>query len=305
MVAKAPISRPVVTTSELLERLKRLGLTVDRQALADARRDGYLPEADRRQRQDSLWTPVACQRAERLFRLRKRFQVAGGMLQLLLYLRDGWGWANVQPLVISGTRKVVALQSGPVRALFRKPDPRAVELYVPDIAEKLGIASEPLARFLIGLLNFGAPLPNGSALPLFSAMRSSLHPEALATLHITPDVATLGSGVLAGSRLSAREILSWIENCDDTAADYARRRALQHLPKLERALTSPIGGPYPNAPNGGARKGLLCAVLQAEASFDELLRKARRITRAQLVSLVLVPFLLMEHPLIKEAIALS
>jgi len=176
------------TTADVLDRLARLGLDAPASLDNDVR-DGFLPRRERvanpaGRGRTSLWEPWMVQRAERLYRLRKKKGpdgkplIYGDVLRLLLFLRDGWGWSqSVRELSLVGFDKGIAATRAPVgRRLPKKPTREdvgfALDLHVEDDREV-----SKVERYAIGMLTVGRPLEGGSLRPLFDeAYKAGLVP---------------------------------------------------------------------------------------------------------------------------------
>lgn len=150
------------TTDELIDALKRVGLSVTENMLWQDRHARYLPpDGGETRGRGRLWQPWEQRRARYLYWLRKR-GMKGDMLRVFLFLRDGWGWQDVQPLAVAGLKKAIAAQSAPVRSRFRNPNERALAEYIRDIAADVELRSESVARFIYGMGTLGRPLPGAS-----------------------------------------------------------------------------------------------------------------------------------------------
>lgn len=277
-----------ITTDELLGRLGRRGLRVTRTMLAQDVRAGHLPpltKAPRGPRQGigRLWEPWAVRRALYLYRLRKR-GTQGDLLRVLLFLHDGRGWDAVKPICLLGLTKLVRIQGRAVTGRLRHPTPTNLDFLAEEFAAG-EFASSEVARFVWGLGFFGQPLPGGSLLPLFEALRSVL------------GVGYAGDEIEAGERMLARLGLSWegalalVEAADAAQAAAARRQFLasvRHWRGVYQAYLQQHGhrGQSTNPLTLCGRPGG-----DLQAAFRSL---PGRPTPAQLLAALLVPFLVLE-----------
>lgn len=210
-----------ITTDDVLGRLERRGLRVTRSMLAQDVRADYLPAptlAPRGPRQGvgRHWPQWAVWRAVYLYRLRKR-GVQGDLLRMLLYLRDGWGWEQVQPLCLTGLEKALRAQGRGITSRVRRPAPTPTNLDF--LADKLAAdesTSPTLARFIWGMGLFGQPLPDGSLLPFFEAFRTEFGVGSAEHGRVVEQH-------LAHSGLTWARVLDLVRAADATQADAARR----------------------------------------------------------------------------------
>lgn len=211
------------TTDHLLARLHARGLKVTRNMLGQDVKSGYLPPLikDPRGRRGigRFWPPFAVERAIYLYRLRRR-GVTGNLLRVLLFLRDGWGWAQVRPICEQGVRKVLAAQASPVRRHLRTVTPASLDFIIEDAAESV-LQSDELARFIWGMNFFGQPLPGGSLQPFFSAFRSIYGQD------LSPDVESEAERRIRASGLNNAQLFTIIQSAD--AAQVERARYSFHL----------------------------------------------------------------------------
>lgn len=212
-----------LTTDHLLARLHARGLEVTRNMLGQDVKAGYLPPLikDPRGRRGigRFWPPFAVERAIYLYRLRRR-GVTGNLLCVLLFLRDGWGWAQVRPICETGVRKIQAVQTSPVRRHLRTVTPASLDFIVEDASEGV-FQSNELARFMWGMSFFGEPLSGGSLQPFFSAFRSVYGHD------LSPDVDLEAERLIRASGLNNAQLLTIIQSAD--AAQVERARCHFHL----------------------------------------------------------------------------
>lgn len=224
-----------LTTDHLLARLHARGLKVTRNMLGQDVKSGYLPPLikDPRGRRGigRFWPPFAIERAIYLYRLRRR-GVTGNLLRVLLFLRDGWGWAHVQPICEQGVRKVLAAQASPVRRHLRTVTPTSLDFTIEDAAEGV-FQSDELARFVWGMNFFGQPLSGGSLQPFFSAFRSIYGHD------LSPDAVQEAERLIRASELNNERLLTIIQSADAAQVERARCRFhlfLRWLRRLQHAV---------------------------------------------------------------------
>jgi hypothetical protein len=153
--------------------------------------DQYLPPRP--------WDPSILVRASRLYRLR-RLGLRGDVLRQLLFLRDGWGWERVKPVVLKGLQKLTKANQVGIKEVVRNPTPSSLAFVAGEAADRqrrhlltrLGKPEdsplqvrEATMGFIWGQGLFGAPLPQGS-LRTFAPLFRGLYPE------LSEEDATLG-----------------------------------------------------------------------------------------------------------------
>lgn len=165
------------TTSEVLERLNRLGLGVTANQLRNDTAAGFLPpRAPQGVRQGrgrtGNWEPWMVRRAERLYRLRRRKDpsgdsvVYGDTLRLLLFYRDGWGWSErISTLCFEALEKMMAATVAPVRRVVHPSSDRAAAEWALEVHD---VALTPAHRFAAGAQLYGEAFEGGSLRGVFA-----------------------------------------------------------------------------------------------------------------------------------------
>lgn len=110
-----------LSTDELVMRMRASGLDASRESLRKDVERGLLsprmPSTETPGRgTPARWSPMSVRRARRMARLRKH-GVNGHVLPLLLFLDDGWGWAQILPDLQAAAAKSWALD----RAQMNQP----------------------------------------------------------------------------------------------------------------------------------------------------------------------------------------
>lgn len=175
------VNEPLMTTPEVLERLRRLGLDVSDKQITNDTADRFLPPrllgpVREGRGRTGLWKPWMVRRAERLYRLRRRKDADGrpmaygDTLRILLFVRDGWGWSTgIRDLCLTAYEKCLAANLAPVRRYARGPaDREKVEFAL----EAHDVNLLPAERYASGVAAFGQPLDGGSLKGVFRAAQS-------------------------------------------------------------------------------------------------------------------------------------
>ncbi len=167
-----------LTTAEVLDRFRRLGLCVTEKQIANDTVDRFLPprplgQAREGRGRTGLWEPWMVRRAERLYRLRRRKgadgqpMVYGDTLRILLFIRDGWGWSTgIRDLCLQGLEKGRTATLAPARRYMRGPADREKVEFALDAHD---VDLIPAERYAVGMAAFGQPLEGGSLKGLFRA----------------------------------------------------------------------------------------------------------------------------------------
>jgi hypothetical protein len=284
------------TTDALLERLARAGLDVTATMLADDVRAGYLPQREMDPRGPSggigrYWDSWVLWRALYLYRLRAR-GARGQMLRVLLFLRDGWGWADVRPICVTGLRKVVRMNLSPVQRRLRRANPEAVTF----LADELAAASATNLQtflFMWGVGLFGRPLEGGSLRHFFSVMQAALVlSEDLQTNGPVEQVLPRVEHFILQSGFTWERLIVVAEDADTELADQARRRFLMELQKWRRRLR--ILASEDEIPLRSTNPLTLCGHWGEELA-EGLRSSPGRITSAQGLAAALGTFLWLAH----------
>ncbi len=174
------------TTAELISGLANAGLRVTTNMLRQDVRDGYLPAPTTVTRPGfakgrvGLWDRQAVRRAYHCYRLR-RLGLQGDTLRIFLFLRDGWGWEQVQPICLKGVEKLVRLVSAPVRTHVRNVKgltPTGLSTVVEDMEADRPEWSGPELRLITSMGLFGQVPDDDRAVGLFSTVASLLGLQA-------------------------------------------------------------------------------------------------------------------------------
>ncbi len=218
------------TTEEVLGCLQRRGLEVTRNMLGQDVKARYLPKLVMDPRGvDGIgrwWTPAAVEQAVYLYRLR-RLGVQGPLLRVLLFLRDGWGWEDVQPVCVAALRKLMRVQGRKVTERLRAPNPTNLDFLADEFAEE-EFRTAAHARFIWGTGFFGEPLPGGSLQGLFTDFRQ------VYGLPAAPEVDQMAEQLIASLGLSWEGALAAVEAADVATAEAARQAVLAMLRQLRR-----------------------------------------------------------------------
>jgi hypothetical protein len=284
-----------MTTDKLLKKLEKIGLTVSRNMLAQDVKKGYLPAPKRLGKGagkgvSGLRDDRAVRQAVHLYRLRSR-GVTGELLRVFLFLRDGWGWEEVKQICIDGLRKLILIQSSPVRKHLRKPEPRNVEFCLADIVEETDI-NPTTARFVYGVGLFGKPLAGGSLQHLFSTFHkvfaSSSNDSDKRFLEL---MVSCVEHVTVGLGLSWQEMEKLVETADNTKANKARiilrqqfveLRRIQRVYNVQKDIT-------------GVSTNIRTFFGKSEKELARLFRKLpQRVTTAQFLAFCLAPAFALE-----------
>ena len=228
-----------MTTGDLRERLAHRGLVVTEQMLDNDVHDNYLPKRP--------WDAWVLPRATRLYRLR-RLGIRGQVLRLLLFLRDGYGWADVKPVTLKGLQKLNRATEVGIRETVRNPTPQSLAFSAAEAADaqrrhllnRMGKPeSDPMQvrettmSFIWGLGLFGKPLPQGS-LKTFEPLAHLFHPEA------SDDDVTTGINIfeeaLKFAGLTWEDYETLVEQCDEACAKEAARDVWSTLLMLRRKV---------------------------------------------------------------------
>ncbi len=284
--------KAVLTTVEVLDRLARLGLSASIVSLDNDVREGFLPPRERvpnpaGRGRTSLWEPWMMQRAERLYRLRKKRGangkplVYGDVLRLLLFWADGWGWSQrLRDVALIGFDKALASVRAPIgRHLSNAPTRAGVEVALDVAIDDREVS--PVERYAIGMLTIGAPLQGGSLSPVFTeAHKAGLIPEWYP--HV---LASLDKGLAAqavpGFRMVMRAAIAAI---DDSIARDGIGQARTFCIGVRRALRRA----YVASGNGHAKTNLFTMFGRNQRELERDFREQRapqRITPAQCLAL--------------------
>ncbi len=277
-----------ITTDALLGRLGRRGLRVTRTMLAQDVRAGYLPpptKAPRGPRRGigRLWEPWAVRRAIYLYRLRRR-GVQGDLLRVLLFFHDGRGWEAVRPVCLAGLAKLVRVQASPVARRLRRATPTNVDLFADEFAA--GVFTSPaVARFVWGVGLFGRPLAGGSLLPFSEAFRTTLDADT------SDEQDWAAERLVAASGLTWDRALATVEATDAAGADAARREFLAWVRWFRGLYHAYLQGHGHRGRSSNPLTLFGCPPEQLHALCRSL---PGRPTPAQLLAVLLVPFLVLE-----------
>ena len=185
-----------MSTAELVDHLAAAGLSVSASRIADDIRAGFLPTVvvppGMRSRAWPLWS---VRRAFYLYRLRT-LNISGDLLRLVLFLRDGWGWEGVRPVVLTGFKKAIEVQRTGLEKRLRQVTRRGIETMAEDIAQDRSI-NEPLYRWFMGIGLFGAPLEGGSPASVVEELQRQGVPMDDDLLSSTLDTFVAGVGTWA------------------------------------------------------------------------------------------------------------
>jgi hypothetical protein len=196
------------------------------------------------------WSPAAVRRAHRLYELRKR-GAKGEMLRLLLFLEDGWGWEHVRETCVEGVRRATASSLSGLGRYAPKGDPDgfaidAVREHQHDALERtLGPdsgarpTSEPMTRFVLGLLQNGVPLEGGTAKSLIEPMSRLFFPQA------SDEEVETGSWVFDNLAtmldLRTERLVALVEAADADQVEPARRSVFEIFGQIADALRRQSG----------------------------------------------------------------
>jgi hypothetical protein len=220
-----------LTTDQVLARLQARGLEVTRNMLGQDVKARYLPPLTMEPRGPRgigrFWSPFAVERAIYLYRLRRQ-GVAGSLLRVLLFLRDGWGWEDVRPICVTGLRKVIQVQQSPIIRRLRSPTPGSVDFVIQDIVEDAAIHSEELARFLWGIGMFGSPLRGGSLQPLLDAF------QTVYGTHVPYEACEEAERHIWSLGLTYERIVELVSTAEVEQAERARERFWETIAWLRR-----------------------------------------------------------------------
>jgi hypothetical protein len=225
-----------ITTRDLIEKLQKAGLNVNRNQLyLDIQGEYFQPRQVERLGCGKLvgrtWEPWEVRRAFYLYRLRKR-KVEGKLLRVFLFLRDGRGWEEVQPICLDGLIKLIEHNKIPVRKQIKKPEPKSIESTLDDILAGIKPKHRPKKRtalFIWGLGFFGRPLKRGSLKLLAYAVGKLILGRKPEPRNPIVEQFEVAQQLIAASGLDWKDIIGLIKNADSRQADLARRRFIGFL----------------------------------------------------------------------------
>jgi hypothetical protein len=211
-----------ITTDELLQTLAARGLRVTRNMLAKDVEDYFLPSPQIISRGPyegvyGLWETEVARRAVYLYRLRKR-GMRGSIIKVLLFIKDGWGWDEVQPICLAGLHKLARLSRGPVLRDMRNPTIPDVMLLADD-----GIEMKPqLARLFWGIEFFGQSLEGGSVKPICDALYSVAMGGLPSTNFKNSQLIKDADQKLKNMHIDSKTIINIVDQTTSHQADIAR-----------------------------------------------------------------------------------
>lgn len=242
----------LITTRDLVEGLRRLGLDVSEKQLANDTADRFLPPrrlgpVREGRGRTGLWEPWMVHRAERLYRLRRHKDadgqplVYGDTLRILLFIRDGWGWApDIRELALTAYDKCLAANLAPVRRYVRgEPDREKIEFAL----DAHDVTLVPAERYATGMAAVGQPLEGGSLKGVFRAAQAiglaSFPPSfvklfAPLGIHDSVDLAaTLSTSFSGGGH---EMIKSLLENLSDRDAHDGVPAFIGYITRMRRGV---------------------------------------------------------------------
>jgi hypothetical protein len=284
--------------ANLLIRLQKCGLDVNRNIIDQDVKAGLLPRARDRSRvvgAAGLRRPDWVERrAFYLYRLRRR-DVNAHVLRVLLFVRDGWGWEQVKPTCREGLSKTLEIQMSAVTRTIRKDlKPEDLELMDETILDEMPEHLRPkpeLAKFSWGVLFFGKPLPGGSLMPLFKMLLGAFDPESKMNRSLIFALVSVVEYLLPLAGLTSKRVLSIV---DSATAVQAGRASWAMRMKLRQARNQ--------IRSHQRRQGLTSQstnILTMFGQSSETLQTAfrtfpKRITPAQALGFVVCVFVIVE-----------
>jgi hypothetical protein len=201
--------------------------------------DGYLPAPRKEPRGPRsgigrIWESWTVRRALYLYRLRRR-GAKGQLLKVLLFLKDGWGWDDVQPICLAGLRKIIDLESGIVRQHIRKPTASDLEFSAEDMASEHSLNPES-AAFRWGMGFVGEPLEGGSLMPVYDAFHTFLTGDKSQPSGEYKYLVSIAELLVAGSGLTWGQMHEVVQEACSEQANRARQQIPTFLRMMRQAL---------------------------------------------------------------------
>lgn len=304
-----------LTTGQVLEALRRLGLDVTATHLDNDTRGGFLPKrpeldvVETGRGRSGRWEIWMVLRAERLYRYRRikdangEPALSGDVLRLLLFLHDGWGWSpRIRDAALRGLDKSIAATLKPV-ATYTKRYRDKTDITTAMMMHELH--ATPAEKFSIGMLATGEPLDDATLKPLYDLAKKVGLLDGLVPLNamfaaftgmkqddagafFAEGIFTVGLGSYFRSQSNsggyAKLFRSAIQNLDDEAA----KESVPVFCRFIRTVRSFIHRESIKENRAGFHTNPLTMFGRRQRDVEQTLREKRfprRITAAQMLAL--------------------
>jgi hypothetical protein len=287
------------TTGELVDRLQKSGLNVNRNKIYLDIQDRYfysrnVESLDQGKLIGRLWESWEVRRAFYLYRLRKR-GVEGKLLRVLLFLRDGKGWEDVHPICLAGITKMIEMNKIPVRKQLRDINETSVVSIMDDVIEgmkPIHRLKKRTALFVWGLGFFGKALKYGSLNVIASALSKFIVGRKLEPNNPINKQMEIAKQILVSSSLNWDQIIEIVKNASPEQANIARQRFRRFLNDFRQWL-------HANHRRQGLKQqssNMLTWGGRSTAEFAEALREPSiRLTPAQVMAAMIGIVLVVEE----------